>query len=246
MPIRAQLFITCLAEQFYPATLEKMIGLLERLDVEVMFPTAQTCCGQPLFNSGYQGEARHLAANWLETFGASTAPVVSPSGSCVDMVRHHYPELFPEGTPEHQLARDLASRTFEFTEFLVHQLGIVDVGAQFPHRVTYHPSCHLLRGLGLRTEARQLLEAVREIEVVPLPDEEACCGFGGVFSVIFPTVSQEMMKAKVNNIISSGAEAVIACDAGCLMNISGGLSRVGSRVKALHLVDILASGDGAL
>jgi L-lactate dehydrogenase complex protein LldE len=246
MSVQAQLFITCLAEQFYPGILEKMVGLLEKLGIDLQFPEQQTCCGQPLFNSGYQSEARHLAANWLETFGASPAPVVSPSGSCVDMVRHHYPELFPEGTPMCELARELAARTFEFTEFLVHQLKVVDVGARFPHRVTYHPSCHLLRGLGLSQEAKQLLGAVRDIELVPLSDEEICCGFGGVFSVIYPAVSREMMEAKVNNIIGSGAEAVVACDAGCLMNISGGLRVAGSQIKALHLIDVLASQDGAL
>jgi len=246
MPIQAQLFITCLAEQFYPGTLENMVRLLERLDIGVEVPAAQTCCGQPLFNSGYQGEARRLAASWLKTFGASRVPIVSPSGSCVDMVRHHYPELFPEGAPEHGLARDLAARTFEFSEFLVHRLQVADVGAHFPHRVTYHPSCHLLRGLGLRREAKQLLSAVRGIELVPLRDEETCCGFGGVFSVIYPAVSQAMMEAKVRNILATGAEAVVACDAGCLMNISGGLRRAGAPVKALHLIDVLASQDGAL
>lgn len=246
MPIKAQLFITCLAEQFYPSTLDKMVWLLERLNVRVEVPAAQTCCGQPLFNSGYQSEARHLAASWLKTFGAGPVPIVSPSGSCVDMVRHHYPELFPEGTPEHDLARDLADRTFEFSEFLVHRLQVTDVGAYYPHRVTYHPSCHLLRGLGLRQEAKLLLGAVRGIEMVPLPEEESCCGFGGVFSVIYPAVSQAMMEAKVRSILASGAEAVVACDAGCLMNIGGGLRRAGSRVKALHLIDVLASQDGAL
>jgi L-lactate dehydrogenase complex protein LldE len=246
MTNQVQLFITCLAEQFYPGTLEKLVRLLERLDITVEVPAAQTCCGQPLFNSGYQGEARQLAASWLELFGASPAPIVSPSGSCVDMVRHHYPELFPEGLPEHDLARDLASRTFELSEFLVHQLQVTDVGAHFPHRVTYHPSCHLLRGLGLRQEAKQLLGAVHDLELVPLQDEETCCGFGGVFSVIYPAVSKAMMEAKVKNIQATGAEAVVACDAGCLMNIGGGLRRAGSQVRALHLIDVLASQDGAL
>jgi L-lactate dehydrogenase complex protein LldE len=244
MENRVQLFITCLSEQFYPDVLEKLVGLLERLDIIVEFPQAQTCCGQPLFNSGYQDEARQLAKHWLETFSASPAPIVSPSGSCVDMVRHHYPELFPHGSPEYELASNLAARSFELSEYLVHELKVVDVGARFPHRVTYHPSCHLLRGLGLREEAKQLLSAVRDLELVTLPDEETCCGFGGVFSVIYPAVSQAMMDAKISNIIASEAEAVVACDAGCLMNIGGGLKLAGSKTKALHLIEVLASQEG--
>ena len=244
MPIKAQLFITCLAEQFYPQVLVQMVDLLERLGVNVEFPTEQTCCGQPMFNSGFQSEAREIAAQWLRTFSRSEAPIVSPSGSCVDMVRHHYPAMFPEGTPQYELARELAGRTYEFTEFLVHTLKVTDVGARFPHKVTYHASCHLLRGLGLREEAKQLLGAVRDLELVPLTDEDTCCGFGGVFSVIFPEVSRAMMEAKVRNIIASGASAVVACDSGCLMNIAGGLRKASSQVRALHLIEVLAARGG--
>lgn len=241
MSIPVQLFITCLGEQFYPGMLQKMVTLLERLGVEARFPAAQTCCGQPLFNSGFQNDARRLAKAWLETFGRDPAPVVSPSGSCVDMVRHHYPALFPAGSPEHSLALDLAGRTFEFSEYLVHQLGVTNVGARFPKRVTYHASCHGLRGLGLREEAKSLLRAVDGLELVPLKEEETCCGFGGVFSVVYPPVSQAMMESKVRNIIASGAEAVVACDAGCLMNISGGLQKAGSPIRAMHLIEVLAA-----
>jgi len=240
--MKAQLFITCLAEQFFPGVLEKMVALLEKLGVEPVFPAEQTCCGQPLFNSGFQEQARQLAIKWLDTFSQSDLPVVSPSGSCVDMVRHHYPALFPPGTPEHSRAMDLASRTFEFSEFLVHQLGQIDVGAVFPHRVTYHASCHLLRGLGVRQEPLQLLQAVHGLELLPLEGAETCCGFGGVFSVVYPEVSRAMLQDKVNHILESGAEAVVACDAGCLMNIAGGLRRVGSPVRAMHLIEVLASG----
>lgn len=245
MPQKVQLFITCLAEQFYPTTLERMVGILEKLGVSVEFPGEQTCCGQPFFNSGYQSEARKVALSWLQVFGSNSAPIVSPSGSCVDMVRHHYPALFAEGTPEHNLAKEVAGRIFEFTEYLVHELNVIDVGARFPHKVTYHASCHLLRGLGIREEVKHLLGAVRDLELVPLADEETCCGFGGVFSVIYPEVSRIMMESKVKNIIDTQAEAVIACDAGCLMNISGGLKKAGSPIKALHLIDVLAaSGEG--
>ena len=237
---RVQLFITCLAEQFYPSTLRSLVRLLERQGVEVEFPSEQTCCGQPFFNTGFQREARSLARSWLRTFGRSQAPIVSPSGSCVDMVRH-FPHLFAPDSPESAEAAAVAARTFEVGEYLVRCLGRRDVGARFPHRVAYHASCHLLRGLGLRTEAKELLAAVRDLELVPLPEEETCCGFGGAFSVVYPEVSRTMLDAKVRNVLASGAEAVVACDAGCLMNIAGGLRKAGSTVRALHLVDILAS-----
>lgn len=240
--MKAQLFITCLGEQFFPDMLEKMVLLLERLGVEPVFPADQTCCGQPFFNSGFHEQARDLAIKWLHTFGQSDLPVVSPSGSCVDMVRHHYPALFPSGSAEHALALDLAGRTFEFSEFLVHQLKQIDVGAVFPHRVTYHASCHLARGLGIREEPLQLLRAVRCLELVPLEDAETCCGFGGVFSVVYPEVSRAMLQDKLNHILESGAEVVVACDAGCLMNIAGGLQRSRLPVRAMHLIEILAAG----
>lgn len=240
MALRAQLFITCLAEQFFSPMLKDMVTVLERLGVQCEFPAAQTCCGQPMFNSGFQSQARDLARQWIELFDRTDGYIVSPSGSCVDMVRHHYPELFAEGTIEHQRAQAVAARTFEFTQFLVDELQLTDVGAVFPHKVTYHASCHLLRGLRGRTQPRQLLQSVKGLELVPLTEEETCCGFGGVFSVIYPEVSQSMMEAKVRHIEASGAEVVVACDAGCLMNIAGGLKKVNSPVKAMHLIQVLA------
>lgn len=240
MALRAQLFITCLAEQFFSPMLKDMVTVLERLGVQCEFPAAQTCCGQPMFNSGFQSQARDLARQWIELFDRTDGYIVSPSGSCVDMVRHHYPELFPEGTTDHARARAVAARTFEFTQFLVDELQLTDVGAAFPHKVTYHASCHLLRGLRGRTQPRQLLQSVKGLELVPLTEEETCCGFGGVFSVIYPEVSQSMMEAKVRHIEASGAEVVVACDAGCLMNIAGGLKKVNSPVKAMHLIQVLA------
>ncbi|MGE5259209.1 MAG: (Fe-S)-binding protein [Hyphomicrobiales bacterium] len=242
MAIKAQLFITCLAEQFFPGVLKRMVGLLERLDVQVAFPEEQTCCGQPFFNSGYRSQARDLAVKWLKVFGRGDGFIVSPSGSCVDMVRHHFTELFPPGSTEHRRAADVAARTFEFTQFLVHQLKITDVGARFPARVTYHASCHLLRGLSAREEPKALLQAVQGLELVPLPGEETCCGFGGAFSVIYPEVSKAMMEAKVRAIESTGADVVAAGDAGCIMNIAGGLRRAGSSVRAMHLIEILTAG----
>jgi L-lactate dehydrogenase complex protein LldE len=245
MAIKAQLFITCLAEQFFPDVLKRMIGLLERLGVQVEFPEEQTCCGQPFFNSGYRSQARDLAVKWLKVFGRTDGFIVSPSGSCVDTVRHHFPELFPPGSAEHRQAEEAAARTFEFTQFLVQQLKVTDVGARFPRKVTYHASCHLLRGLAARDEPKALLRAVQGLELVPLPGEETCCGFGGSFSVIYPEVSKAMMEAKVRAIESTGAEVVAVGDAGCIMNIAGGLRKAGSPIRAMHLIEILTAGKEA-
>jgi L-lactate dehydrogenase complex protein LldE len=245
MAITAQLFITCLADQFFPNVLKGMVSLLERLGVQVAFPAEQTCCGQPFFNSGYRTQARELAAQWLAVFDRTEGYIVSPSGSCVDMVRHHYPSLFPSGSPEHRRAQSVAARTFEVTQFLVNELKVTDVGARFPHKVTYHASCHLLRGLSAREEPKALLQGVKGLTLIPLSNEETCCGFGGVFSVIYPEVSHAMMEAKVRAIEASGAEAVVACDAGCLMNIAGGLRKAHSSVRAMHLLEVLTAEGGA-
>jgi L-lactate dehydrogenase complex protein LldE len=239
--MKVQLFITCLTEQFFPSVLESMLKILERFNIQVEFPGEQTCCGQPFFNSGFQTEAKKMAERWLKVFSRSDADIISPSGSCVDMVRHHYPHLFAKETPEYRSAEILSKRTYEFSEYLVHQLKVNDVGAEFPHRVTYHASCHLLRGLGLREEPKMLLKQVKGLEFIPLQEEDTCCGFGGAFSVIYPEVSGVMMKRKIKMIQASGAEVVTACDAGCLMNIGGGLQKARLDVKALHLIDILAS-----
>lgn len=242
---RVQIFATCLGECFYPRMLEQTVAILDRLDVSVEFPAGQTCCGQPLYNSGFKNDARAVARGFLKAFSRGNAPIVSPSGSCVDMVRHRFLDLFPEGAPEHAQALEIAARTHEITEYLVRVLNVTDVGARFPRKVAYHASCHYLRGLGLREEAKRLLSAVRDLELLPLEEEETCCGFGGVFSVVFPEVSRAMMEAKVRNVMHSGADAVVACDAGCLMNIAGGLRRAGSNVRAMHVVEVLASQEEA-
>jgi len=238
---KAQLFITCLADQFYTASLQNMTRLLERLGVELVFPVEQTCCGQPLFNNGFEEQTRSVARNFLRAFSQSDAPIVGPSGSCVSMVKHHYPELFPKGSAEYDLAVDIASRSYELTEYLVDVLRVTDVGAIYPHKVTYHPSCHYLREMGLKTEAKILLRAVKGLEYVPLNEEETCCGFGGAFSVTYPEVSRSMMENKVKNIILSGADTVVMCEPGCLMNVAGGLRKAGSSIRAMHIVDVLVS-----
>ncbi len=241
MTVQVQLFITCLADQFFANVLKRMVVLLERLNVQVEFPEAQTCCGQPFFNTGFQSPAREMAKKWMDIFARTDGYIVSPSGSCVDMVRHHYPELFPVGSREHAQAQQLAARTFELTQFLVNELKVTDVGASFPHKVTYHASCHTLRGLGARAEPKILLRNVKGIELIPLTDEETCCGFGGAFSVIYPEVSQAMMEDKIRHIQASGAEYVVALDPGCLMNIGGGLVKHKSNIQAIHLIEVLTA-----
>lgn len=237
---KAQLFITCLGDQFYTSTLQNMTRILERLGVDLIFPPEQTCCGQPLFNNGFEEKTRPVALNFLRAFAKNDAPIVAPSGSCVSMVRHHYADLFKEGTPEHALAVDIASRTYEFTEYLLEVLKITDVGAVYPHKVTYHATCHYLRELGHKTEVKTLLKSVQGVEFVPLKEEETCCGFGGSFTVTFPEVSRAMMEHKVNDVISSGADTVVMCEPGCLMNVAGGLHKAGSKIRAMHIVDLLA------
>jgi L-lactate dehydrogenase complex protein LldE len=223
--------------------LKDVVRVLERLGVECGFPEGQTCCGQPFYNSGLQSQTAPLAHNWMRAFGKTDGYIVAPSASCADFVRHRYPELFPEGTAEHNQAVELAARTFEFVEFLTHVLKVTDVGARFPHAVTYHASCHSLRALGLRDEPKALLNAVRDLRLIELNEQETCCGFGGIFSVIYPEVSRAMMQAKVTNIQGSGAEYVVVGEPGCLMNIAGGLKNVESTVKPVHMATILAADD---
>jgi L-lactate dehydrogenase complex protein LldE len=239
MSIKAQLFVTCLADQFFPDTLKRMVLLLERLGVQVEFPRDQTCCGQPFFNTGFRTPAAAMAKRWIDLYAATDGYIVSPSGSCVEMIRGHYLDLFKAASPERAKAQAVIARTFELTQFLVDVLKVTDVGARYPHKATYHACCHTARGLGIREQPLALLRAVQGLELVPLNDADTCCGFGGAFSVIYPEISRAMMQAKIENINASGAEAVVALDPGCLMNIGGGLVKTGSRVKALHLLDVL-------
>ncbi len=242
--VQAQLFITCLGEQFFSPVLKDMVRVLERLGVQCALPNGQTCCGQPFYNSGLQMQGRALAHRWMRAFGETDGYIVSLSGSCVEFVKHRYPDMFPEGSPEHALAVALAARTFEFSQFLVHVLKTTDVGAAFPHKVAYHASCHLTRGLGVREEPLQLVHGISGIDLVPLKEADTCCGFGGIFSVVYPEVSRAMMQAKVDNIAASGADVVIVNEPGCLMNIAGGLQKIHSPVRAMHLVQLLASSGG--
>jgi L-lactate dehydrogenase complex protein LldE len=240
MTQKVQLFLTCLGENFYPDVLRDMVKVLNRVGVECEMPENQTCCGQLFFNSGFADAAVKPARQWLRVFGSTSGYIVSPSASCVGFIRKNYPAFFPEGSAEHKAAEETASRTFEFIEFLTHVLKVTDVGSSFPHRVTYHASCHPLRELSLRAEPKALLNSVSGLEYVPLSTEEICCGFGGSFSVIYPEVSKKLMEDKILSIQESGAEVVVMAETGCLMNIQGGLHKINSPVRAMHLIQVLA------
>lgn len=238
--MKAALFVTCLVDQLFPRVGEATVALLRRLGVEVEFPEAQTCCGQVAFNDGFWPEAQRLARRFLATFADAPA-VVAPSGSCAAMVREFFPVLLRDDPPLADEARRLGGRTYELSEFLVDVLGREDVGAYFPHTVTYLASCHGLRGLGLREQPLRLLRHVRGLEIHPLEGLEECCGFGGMFAVKFSGLSGAMLEAKIRAIEASGAEVVTATDVSCLMHLAGGLSRRGSPIQAMHLAEVLAS-----
>jgi L-lactate dehydrogenase complex protein LldE len=233
------LFVTCLVDQLYPHVGEAAVRVLERAGCGVSFPDAQTCCGQATFNDGFQDEARRLARRLMDAFEGADA-VVTPSGSCAAMVREWYPRLFHSLPALAGRAQALAGRTYELSEYLVRVLGVTALGARFPAAVAYHASCHGLRGLGLREEPLRLLHAVSGLRLVPLRGAEECCGFGGVFSVKFAALSGAMLASKIDAIEASGADVVTATDVSCLMHIGGGLARRGSRVRAMHLAEVLA------
>jgi L-lactate dehydrogenase complex protein LldE len=229
--------VTCLGDALFPEVGVATVRLLRRLGVDVDFPQAQTCCGQPHFNSGYHDHARDLAKHTIDAF-AGNRVVVTPSGSCAAMVKLEYPELFAHDLAWHGRAEDLARRTHELSDFLVNMLGVEDVGARFEGKATYHMACHL-RGLGLLTEPERLLKQVRGLEYVPLERRDECCGFGGSFAVRYPGISGAMVQDKAAFIDKSGADVLVATDAGCLMNIAGCLRRRGSKVRAMHLAQVL-------
>ncbi|MEN3310772.1 MAG: L-lactate dehydrogenase complex protein LldE [Actinomycetota bacterium] len=224
--MRIGLFVTCLGDTLFPEAPRATVTVLERLGHDVVFPREQTCCGQLHQNSGYLEEARTLARRFAWIFGDLDA-VVSPSSSCVGAVRELSPEIAP--------------RVFELSEFLVEQLGVEDVGACFPHRVTYHPTCHSLRVVRVGTAPLRLLRAVRGLELVELPEADECCGFGGTFAVKNADTSTAMLADKCRSVLATGAEVVTAVDGSCLMQIGGGLSRQRTGVRTMHLAEILAS-----
>ncbi|MFF8408762.1 (Fe-S)-binding protein [Streptomyces omiyaensis] len=244
--MRVALFATCVNDALHPSTAVATVRLLERLGVAVDFPAAQTCCGQPQFNTGYRRETEPLVHRMARAFEGYDH-VVTPSGSCVAMIRDNYPRIGSKarakgrGDTLAQASDFLVPRTYELTEFLVDVLGVTDVGAYFPHKVTYHPSCHGLRMLGLGERPRRLLEAVKGLELVELPGAEECCGFGGTFAVKNPDVSTAMGADKIHHSLSTGAEVLCGADNSCLMHLGGMLRRQDAPQRALHLAEILAS-----
>ena len=235
---KVSLFIPCFVDQLSPQVGMDVLRVLRRIGYEVDFPEAQTCCGQPAFNTGYWDEARPLAERFVRIFGSAEA-VVCPSGSCTTMVKAFYPELLKE-TPLHDEAVKLGNRVYEFTQFMVNVAKVTDVGASFPHKVTVHDSCHGLRELHIKQEPRELLKNVRGLELVDLPYGEECCGFGGAFSVKYAMISAAMGDTKAGNIEKSGAEYVTAADPSCLMHIEGILRRKKSNARTIHVASILA------
>lgn len=236
-PARIALMVTCLGDVFYPEIGERIVRLLRRLGVGVDFPADQTCCGLPLFNSGYHAAAAAVARRALDIF-AGAEHVVVPSGSCAWMVKHEYPSLMRDAAARAR-AETLAANTSELSQFLARVLGVTAFETDIRGRVTYHHSCHLLRGLHETESPGMLLRRLRGAEVVELPGSDECCGFGGSFSVRLPEVSTAILDKKLANVEASGADCVVVCDAGCLMQMRGGLARRGSRVRALHLAELL-------
>jgi L-lactate dehydrogenase complex protein LldE len=234
-----QLFITCLVDTLYPATGEAVVRILERAGVNVAFPLDQTCCGQPPFNAGLRQQALPMARHTIRVFENTSGAVVIPSGSCAAMIRHGYLELFADDPQWLPRARRLAERVYELSEFLVDILGVSDLGARFAGRLAYHRSCHLLRDLGVDRQPMALLQSIQQAEVVELSHSDECCGFGGVFSAEQAELSSAMLRRKLAHILASGAERIVACDAGCITNINGGLQRLGQPPCAVHLADIL-------
>jgi Fe-S oxidoreductase len=244
--MKVGLFVTCLNDTMYPETGQATVRLLRRLGVEVDFPSAQTCCGQMHVNSGYVPEAIPVVRTFVEAFAGYDA-VVTPSGSCVASVRHQHP-IVADRSGDPRLVRqveELSPRVYELSEFLVDVLGVVDVGAYFPHRVTMHPTCHSKRLLGVGDRPEQLLAAVRGITMVDLPEADECCGFGGTFSLKNPDVSVAMGADKARHVRESGAEVLVAGDNSCLMHIEGLLTRQRAGIRVMHLAEILAAQEVA-
>jgi L-lactate dehydrogenase complex protein LldE len=240
MSNQVSLFVTCMVDQLFPKVGMAMATVLERLGYRVDFPEEQTCCGQPAFNSGYRHEARTVARHFLNTF-QNCEKIVVPSGSCTAMVTHHFADLFQKEPETLERVHALKKKVYEFATFLTEVAGVEDVGATMEDVVTFHDGCHGLRELGIRSAPRRLLARVRGLELREMLPAEECCGFGGTFSVKFAELSGAMMRTKIDAILQTGANTVVSLDPSCLMQIQGGLSRMGSNVRTMHLAEVLAS-----
>jgi L-lactate dehydrogenase complex protein LldE len=243
--MRVALSVTCVNDAMFPDTGKAVVTLLRRLGVDVEFPMAQACCGQPMVNTGYLDEAVPVVRNYVEAFAGYDA-IVTPSGSCAGSARHQH-VLVARRSGDERLVDAVADAppTYELSEFLVDVLGVVDVGASFPHTVTYHPTCHSLRMLGVGDRPRQLLEHVRGLRLVELPAAEECCGFGGTFALKNSDTSVAMGSDKARRVRETGAEVLVAGDNSCLMHIGGMLSRQRAGVRVMHLAEVLAAREGA-
>ncbi|TCN49724.1 L-lactate dehydrogenase complex protein LldE [Rhodococcus sp. SMB37] len=244
--MRVALFATCLGDTLFPNAVKATALLLTRLGHEVVFPDSQTCCGQMHINTGYQPDALPLVENYAGTFGdTSIDAVVAPSGSCVGSVRHQHEIVASRYGSASLCGRvdTVKAKTYELSEFLVDVLGVTDVGAYFPHRVTYHPTCHSLRMLRVGDKPLRLLREVREIDLVELPEADSCCGFGGTFAIKNAETSTAMLADKIRNVSTTGAEFCSASDSSCLMHIGGGMSRLQTGTRTIHLAEILCATD---
>ncbi len=241
--VRVQLFVTCLVDLVYPEVGERTVALLERLGCEVAFPAGQTCCGQPALNSGYPEQARRVADRFLDTFAASSDPVVAPFGSCVHMVRHGYERLYADDPGRLTIAREIGGRTHSLPGFVVEVLGREEVGGRYPGEagtpVAYHHECHMLRGLGEAAPPLSLLGGVQGCTLVETERADQCCGFGGTFALKLAQVSTAMADEKLDRAIAAGARAIVSTDVGCLMHLDGRARRRGLDLKVHHLVDLL-------
>jgi L-lactate dehydrogenase complex protein LldE len=231
------LFIPCFVDALFPRAGISMVQILERLGHTVVCPAEISCCGQPPFNSGYWDEARPVAAKVLERLEDAEAVVIG-SGSCGAMVKKFYPELFAN-TPQAEPAKRIAARTWEFSDFLVTKLGVTDLGAKFPHKVTFHDGCHGLRELGIKQPPRTLLANVHDLQLVEMAEAETCCGFGGTFAAKFPMISTAMGDVKCASAIETGADYIVSNDSSCLMHLQGLLTRQGKPMKTIHLAEVL-------
>lgn len=234
------IFIPCLIDQLYPQTAFNMVKILEKLGHKVEYNTNQTCCGQTAFNAGYWDEAKTMGEKFIKDFPNNRA-IVGPTASCVGMVRNYYSELF-HNTALHIECRQLQKNLFEFTEFLVKELKVTDVGATFEAKVTYHDSCSALREIGIKEEPRILLQNVKDLELIEMKDTETCCGFGGSFSLKHEAISTAMAEQKVKNAIDTGAEYIVSTDLSCLMHQEAYIKKHKLPIKIMHLIDVLASG----
>ncbi len=233
------LFIPCTVDLFLPRIGEAVVSLLRRVGVNPVYHPEQTCCGQPAINAGYQKEATKVAKHFISVFGEDEV-VVSPSGSCVCTVKYHYPELLADEPRWLKRAEELASRVYELSQYLVDVLKLEDLGSSFEGKVTYHESCHILRGLGVSVQPKKLIGAVKGAQLIPLEGADSCCGFGGEFAYNFPDISESMLKDKVENFLASGAEVLLLNEPGCLLNIGGYLHRNHPGKRIMHLASFLA------